>query len=153
MSADAPLRPADEERRMMNLRAIDPLDLRLDAVIGAVPEARHRLANWLSRSRVEREIRDELALVITELVTNAVEASPGPNAKIEVRAEVTDGPHVRLVVTDAGGGFDLIGSPRLPSDRAIRGRGLPIVNALMDVLDVRRVDGRTRVTTVRSVRS
>jgi anti-sigma regulatory factor (Ser/Thr protein kinase) len=137
----------------MTVRMLDPLDLRLDAVITSVPRARHQLASWLSRSRVDRETRDELALVITELVTNAIEASPGANAQVEIRAEVAAGPQVVLTVSDAGAGFQMAGSPRLPAGPVIRGRGLPIVNALMDELDVRRIGGRTRVRTSRAVRS
>ena len=152
MSAEAPNRPSSEERTM-TVRMLDPLDLRLDAVIDSVPAARHQLVSWLSRSQVDRETRDELALVITELVTNAVEASPGANAQVEVRAEVADGPQVVLTVSDAGSGFQIATSPRLPGGAAIRGRGLPIVNALMDGLEVRRIEGRTRVRTIRAVRS
>jgi anti-sigma regulatory factor (Ser/Thr protein kinase) len=149
MSTDAPHRATDERGRAA--MSLTPLDVRLDAVIDSVPKARHHLARWLNQARVDREIRDELGLVVTELVTNAVEASPGPNAVIELRAELRSGVDVMLVVTDRGPGFAIHDSPRLPGDTSIRGRGLPIVNALMDVLDVRRLPGQTEVTAVRTL--
>jgi hypothetical protein len=80
MSADAPSRPTSE-RPAMTVRELDPLELRFPAAIDAVPRARHRFSHWLTAARVDRPIRDELALVITELVTNAVEASPGPQCR------------------------------------------------------------------------
>ncbi len=148
MSAEAPHRLVDPRSgRVMS----PPLSLRLDAVVDSVPVARHRVGSWLSAVQVPTWLRDELALVVTELVTNAVEASPGPNAVIDLRAEIHDGEQVVIVVADRGEGFALTTSPELPGGTAIRGRGLPIVTTLMDDLEVRRVDGRTEVTTVRAL--
>ena len=149
MSADAPHRQSDRQRVGADVNGPIPLQLRLDAVIGSVPHARHEMAGWLRKVRVRGDLYDDLALVITELVTNAVEASPGPNAAIEVRADIRNGDQVVLVVTDRGVGFDMTQDPGLPNDTAIRGRGLPIVNTLMDDLVVRRIDGVTEVITPR----
>jgi anti-sigma regulatory factor (Ser/Thr protein kinase) len=151
MSADAPSRPTSE-RPAMTVRELDPLELRFPAAIDAVPRARHRFSHWLTAARVDRPIRDELALVITELVTNAVEASPGPNAVVEVVATLEDGPEVVLSVSDAGAGFQMVTMPNLPPHATIRGRGLPIVNALMDHIGIEREHGRTQVTASRAIR-
>jgi anti-sigma regulatory factor (Ser/Thr protein kinase) len=142
MSAHTPFRPTADHSAAV--RASSPLEVRLPARIEAVPEARHELARWLSGAPVSREIADEFALVVTELVTNAVEASPGPRAHIAVRARLD--PHeVVLLVSDEGEGFHLVSSPSLPSSASVRGRGLPIVSALMDEMTINRRDGRTEV--------
>lgn len=125
----------------------------MPAAVDAVPSARHEFSRWLSRVRVERETRDDLALVVTELVTNAVEASPGPRSQIEIRAWIESGPQVVLQVCDRGAGLQLTGSPRIPDARSVRGRGLPIVEALTDRLLVDRSDGCTVVEVSRSLSS
>lgn len=150
MSAEAPYRRS-RLRPRTDVSPTAELTLRFDAVMDSVPDARHRVGAWLAAVEVPVRLRDELALVVTELVTNAVEASPGPNAAIDVRARIDDDDLV-IVVADHGGGFSLTHAPELPGGNAIRGRGIPIVDALMDSLEVRRVEGRTEVTTVRSLR-
>lgn len=162
MSAHAPSRPfgepSDERPRSRDgpsaVKTHRRLDARFPAVIDSVPTARHNVARWLSGAKVDTEVRDELALVITELVTNAVEASPGPGAEIEVsgrfqedHAQLT----VVLVVRDYGNGFAPEGDPELPHPASVRGRGLPIVNALMDELDVIREEDCTVVKVARAL--
>lgn len=126
------------------------LDLRFRATIAAVPVARHSLGRWLAELDVDRTVRDELALVVTELVTNAVEASPGPHHEVVLRASCDDD-GIHLSIVDEGDGFDLADSPATPEPTAIRGRGLPIVKALMDHVTVERQDRRTVVNARRAI--
>ena len=126
------------------------LDLRFRASIEAVPVARHSLGRWLAELDIDRTIRDELALVVTELVTNAVEASPGPHHEVALRASCDDD-GIHMVIVDEGDGFALTGSVDTPEPTAIRGRGLPIVQALMDAVSVERRDQRTVVTARRTI--
>jgi anti-sigma regulatory factor (Ser/Thr protein kinase) len=166
MSAGAPTRPSGDtpnstrsqtspgaRASTMTLRAGLPLEVRLPASVQAVPTARHKVARWLSHARVDSEVRDELALVVTELVTNAVEASPGPSASIEIQVRFGAGPAIILQVADEGSGFDLSQQPALPTERAVRGRGLPIVHALMDELTVERRGDHTVVEVSRALRN
>ena len=90
---------------------------------------------------------DDLPLVATELVSNALNASP-EDASVIVRLERDDG-QVRLVVVDEGPGFTL-GGLQLPADSAPRGRGLPLVASHVDSLTVERIDGLTVVTATRN---
>lgn len=121
------------------------LRLRFRASVDSVPHARHRLSDWLSELDLPQSTIDDMALAITELVTNAVEASPTASAPVLVHATCSDR-DLSIEVIDEGQGFDLedTNSTR-PGPRAIRGRGLPIVRALVDLVEVDRSDGRTRV--------
>jgi anti-sigma regulatory factor (Ser/Thr protein kinase) len=158
MSIGTPTHPNERTYRPMDDRAPprarvsrgSVFDLRLEARIGAVPVARHGLNRWLRTVGVGEEQRDEFAMVVTEMVANAVEASPTPTSEIEVIAR-RDADQVVLVVSDQGWGFQLDGRPELPPAAALRGRGLPIIDALTDRIDVYRADGRTRVEVTRAV--
>lgn len=133
------------------VKAPTNLEINLQAGLDSVPEARHRVVRWLGNNRVPGEIRDEIGLVVTELVTNAIEASPGPTARIEVDVGMVDH-RIVLCVRDQGKGFPVAApnsSP--PSSSENRGRGLPIVNALMDGFDVRRTGEVTEVEVTRSL--
>ncbi|MGY6501533.1 MAG: ATP-binding protein [Acidimicrobiales bacterium] len=129
----------------MTISSGPALDLRFRATIDAVPVARHSLGRWLSEMEIDRTVRDELALVVTELVTNAVEASPGPQHEVVLRATCDDD-GIHLLIVDEGTGFEMDESPASPEPTAIRGRGIPIVRALMDVVSVERRDERTVVS-------
>lgn len=86
---------------------------------------------------------DELALVTTELLSNALAASP-PDEVVEVILDANDD-EVRISVVDAGAGLKSASfAPPPPSSR--RGRGLAIVDHLADQLTIDRVDGHTMVT-------
>jgi anti-sigma regulatory factor (Ser/Thr protein kinase) len=86
---------------------------------------------------------DDLPLVTTELVANALEASPADDPVV-VRLE-REGSRVRVVVIDDGPGFE-VGALDLPPPDAARGRGLALVAQMVDSVHVERVDGHTIVT-------
>lgn len=86
---------------------------------------------------------EDLPLIATELVSNAVNASPDDGSVI-VRLE-RDRASWSVIVVDEGPGF-VVGSLAVPPADVTRGRGLALVNALVDDLDVDRVDGHTVVT-------
>lgn len=90
----------------------------------------------------------DLPLVATELVTNAINASP-PDASVVLRLE-REPDEVRLVVMDEGPGFTLT-TVAFPSPDSVRGRGLALVAQTVDSLTVERIDGLTVVTASRSL--
>lgn len=117
---------------------------------GSVPSVRHLVGAWLHEHAIDGHLGDELLLVVTELVTNAIEASRSPGSRVDVVARLTD--HTILVdVVDDGDGFDLDESTGLPGPDSVRGRGLAIVRALTDDVRVGRVDDRTMVRVERSL--
>ncbi len=103
-----------------------------------VTSARHRFVGWLSRTSAEA-LAEDLALVLTELLTNARNASRASNGRIELWTCV-DQRSVTIEVTNTGSTIDTdrlqraTGPP--PDARALRGRGLVIVSRLTDSLRV-----------------
>jgi anti-sigma regulatory factor (Ser/Thr protein kinase) len=74
--------------------------------------------------------REELRLLVSELVTNSVKHAPaGPDASLDLRVGVSDG-GVRVEVSDEGDGFQP--SRVGPSQDLTSGWGLYLVNALAD---------------------
>lgn len=128
------------------------LQVEFSAQLESIPKARHQLARWLENRRVPSEITEEIALVVTELVTNAIEASPDSDARIEIELYVENDEQVVLKVRDEGVGFsETVTSVSLPAFTESRGRGLPIVTALMDGFIVRRRRGCTEVEVTRQL--
>ena len=109
--------------------------LRLDRVAASVAVARdaaHTFCPGLSGQRL-----DDLRLVLSELVANAV--VHGQGSTIEVRVAATDGV-IRGEVVDDGDGFTV---PARPEPDALGGRGLSIVDTLAQDWGVER--GSTHV--------
>jgi anti-sigma regulatory factor (Ser/Thr protein kinase) len=93
---------------------------------------------------------DELGLVVTELVANAIVAS-GTDSPVEVSIVERDGT-VEVIVSDCGPGLGPGSYPRpirdlpVPDVHQPRGRGLFLVSRLVDSLTADCRDGRTIMT-------
>lgn len=116
----------------------------------SLPPATAELVTLRSSLRAFLEDCDEPAddwlLIATELVTNAIAASPS-EAPIGVNVNV-EPQRVDLRVVDMGAGFDLQPTASVPISSA-RGRGLMMVDALADEFTVSIEDGRTIATASR----
>jgi serine phosphatase RsbU (regulator of sigma subunit)/anti-sigma regulatory factor (Ser/Thr protein kinase) len=121
----------------------DVLDISLPADARVLPPMRHLLRRWLKRwGAVDDEVYD-ITVAVQEACANAVEHAyaAGP-AAFEVHAEHVDGAIV-ATITDRGGWRDPRGINR--------GRGLPMMEALMDAIDVQRDEHGTAVTLRRTI--
>ncbi|TMR98512.1 ATP-binding protein [Nonomuraea basaltis] len=103
--------------------------LRLPRDAASVPMIRQMLEGTLRSLGVERQIRDDIELMLTEACANVIKhAAPGD--EYTVSAAVHD--HLCVIrVVDTGNGFD----PRKvidPEPGAEHGRGLQIMRALAD---------------------
>jgi serine/threonine-protein kinase RsbW len=111
--------------------------------LSSAPVVRHALSSHLSSSGAARTVVDDTALLVAELVGNALRhADPLPDGTISVSWDI--GPSALVVsVTDGGAST----SPGLRPMRAFEtsGRGLPIVEALALEWGVRRRGGATTV--------
>lgn len=109
--------------------------------LAEVDEAVEQIGRRLGFS--EDEVAD-LGICVTEAVGNAIVHAHGERAdlSVDVRFEpLPDG--LRIVVRDYGPGFDArdVPDPTLPENILnIRGRGLLLIRALMDELEVNRRD-------------
>jgi GAF domain-containing protein/anti-sigma regulatory factor (Ser/Thr protein kinase) len=106
--------------------------------------ARHLLRRWLAKWEADPDDVYDITVAVGEACANAIEHAyaPGP-AAFEVDAEHEDGV-VTVVVRDRGGWREPRGEHR--------GRGLPIMEALMDAVEVRHDAGGTAMVLRRALR-
>ena len=131
---------------------VDDFSLTCAPDVTAISEVRHGFTAWLRRWVADAEAIDELAVVLSELLTNAVSAAADRGGTVHVLACADDGdvvvavrnPQVRWVEVDDR--WDLADPLRAG------GRGLLIVRTLVDLLEVEH-DERAGTTTVRSRKS
>jgi serine phosphatase RsbU (regulator of sigma subunit)/anti-sigma regulatory factor (Ser/Thr protein kinase) len=116
-----------------------PLSLRLDAEPGSVTIARHRFADWLTQEtpQLPAAKRFNLELAITEAASNVVRHAYGPGAaSFEIQAS-RYGNTIELTVSDDGSWR----APRASNS----GRGLPLIEAVCDTVEIDRTDTGTVV--------
>ncbi|MEZ5410093.1 MAG: ATP-binding protein [Acidimicrobiales bacterium] len=129
----------------------DPTDFHgtYAGVDGALAEIRADVSRWFAERGFSAAAIDRAALTVSELSSNAIEAGPGH--PLDVRLTFHAGPPSRAAITVTN--VTLGGTPP-PRDRwaptdplAPRGRGLAIVDALSDEVQVdSTVPGRVTVT-------
>jgi anti-sigma regulatory factor (Ser/Thr protein kinase) len=103
------------------------LSLSLMPVPGSVRSAREAVELLLADADPSDELVFALRLVVSELMTNAVEhGSPGEDIHVELTLYRD---HAHVSIHNLGGGLDMT---RLRRGRPDRGRGLEIVAALSD---------------------
>ena len=124
-------RPSDDVA-LLALRPEPPsagsLELRLPADPGALAQLRQRIGRFLDASGANDEERFELTLAVSEAAMNAIEHAYGPSeAEFDLSASIS-GDEFRAEVRDSGRWRE-----RRSDDR---GRGLAIIEALMDDVEV-----------------
>jgi anti-sigma regulatory factor (Ser/Thr protein kinase) len=119
--------------------------LRLPPVPTSVPQSRHRVSAWLDDSGIvlDPASRDDVLVVVTELVTNGVLHDGGD--AIAVCAEA-DQRGVSLDIETADSTSGAATRYRTLSDAGEYGRGLAIVQALADDITTEIGNGRRRVS-------
>lgn len=111
----------------------------------AVSFVRNDLRRWLELDGVAPEDALEIALACSEACSNAVEHADAPRYQaFEVSARRDDG-EVVLVVRDFGNWTDSAGPG------GMRGRGLPMIRAIMDDVAVTQGDDGTELIMRRSL--
>lgn len=122
---------------------MDPLQLSIDAEHANGPTLRASARQWLRDARVGRDVLEDVLLVVSELFSNAVNASRA-DSSVEIGLAPRSGAAILVTVTNVGLAFDLERVPAPTLDRR-GGRGLAIAQAI-GALDVRHRDGRTTVS-------
>jgi anti-sigma regulatory factor (Ser/Thr protein kinase)/putative methionine-R-sulfoxide reductase with GAF domain len=120
------------------------LELTLDAHPSVLMTVRQMLARWLRTQDLDREVQAEVTIAASEASANAIEHAYGPGrGSFTVRAERIDDV-IEVTVTDHG-------SWRAPRGEQ-RGRGLKIMQAAMDAVEIGRADAGTRIVMRRELR-
>jgi anti-sigma regulatory factor (Ser/Thr protein kinase) len=145
LKAMLPEGPTRDDAAVLVARALplaDPLELRLAADVDTIPPLRRVLGRWLREADASRVEIEEISLACSEACANAIEHAyaPGP-AALEVHATIAAGNEAVISVRD-------FGSWR-PARGSHRGRGMLLMQGLMDSVDV---DAGDKGTTVRLVR-
>ena len=128
----------DDDVALLCVRRAPDADRRFRAWLAAdaseLGRLRHRLDAWLRARNVSDDDVEAAILAVNETVANAIEHGSRGRGRVEFVAELRDGELVASV-RDRGPWLDRPSSPD-------RGRGLLLVRALIDEVDVRRgVDG------------
>jgi len=126
----------------VHLAMLSPeLEVKLSGAPGGLSTLREEVRVWLGRQRVAETVAEDVTLACSEAAANAMEHAYGSvDGPVEVHGR-RDGDRLLIRVSD-------FGQWRLPRDGE-RGRGLGVIDALMDRVDiVKRSDG----TDVRMVR-
>ncbi len=109
---------------------------------------RSTLRVWLRKHGVDTESIEDLLVAVSEVATNAIEASADRVAQVEA---ATNARQVRVVVTNEGAWVPEVAPP--PTDERLvlreRGRGLDLARALVDSVSFTRIDNRTQATLVK----
>jgi GAF domain-containing protein/anti-sigma regulatory factor (Ser/Thr protein kinase) len=114
-----------------------PLHLRVPAQPGVLAPLRATLRRWLAQAGASETESYELVTACGEACTNAIRHASGPvRSDFEVEAAVVDG-DVQIRVRDRGTWREPRGG--------VGGRGLPIIEAYVDELDVVRTPSGTEV--------
>jgi anti-sigma regulatory factor (Ser/Thr protein kinase) len=120
------------------------LELEMPAYPKTLARLRQALKRWLQAQGVEREVEIEITIAVSEACANAIEHAYGPSrGTFTVRAEQRAG-CVEVNVRDQG--------RWQPPRGEQRGRGLKIIEAAMDDVDVHADNAGTTVTMRRRLR-
>lgn len=108
-----------------------PLELVFAADAGELSAVRADLRAWLDRSQVRADQGVDIVLAVSEACTNAVEhGHHGDGGVIRLRVWILDD-RLRVTVADTGSW-----QPPTASEQPYRGRGLPVMRALMDSVTI-----------------
>ena len=122
----------------------NPMELKLPADVDSIPSLRRVLARWLREAAASSREIEEITLACSEACANAIEHAyaPGP-AALEVNASVSEEREIVISVRDSG-------SWR-PARGAHRGRGMVLMQGLMESVDVDTGDAGTSVRLSRRI--
>jgi anti-sigma regulatory factor (Ser/Thr protein kinase) len=120
---------SQSEHRFVRCLDADPTELKM---------TRHSLAHWLAAGGAEPFEQHDIVLAVNEALANAVEHGRGGPASIDLELARSDD-QLMVTVRDRGHGH-----PRVP--QPTRGRGLPIMRAIADRVDIEPAQTGTRVS-------
>ncbi|SED15831.1 PAS domain S-box-containing protein [Amycolatopsis tolypomycina] len=140
------LRPADgyedDVALLLYRRSIPPLDFEFAAHPDHLASTRRWLRGWLENAALDPDLAQDVLVAAGEACANAVEHAyrDGSGATAHLAARLT-GAHLVVTVTDRGHW-----KQPPPDNHVLRGRGVPMMEALADAVDIRRDAAGTTVT-------
>jgi anti-sigma regulatory factor (Ser/Thr protein kinase) len=134
------IHPANDDIAVLALRALPtaphPLHLELPADPTQLGKMRRDLASWLRNAGADTEAVEVIQMACHEACSNAIEHGYSfKEGRVWVDAELDDG-RVRLTIRDKGHWIDRPDGPL-----RYRGNGLPLMEALMDSVELTHDNG------------
>ena len=115
--------------------------LEVTAIPAHLADIRQRVAMWLRRVDVDEQVGSDVVLTVNEACTNCIEHAYRDQAAGPIRIQALHThDHVTLWVTDSGTWKPPTAGPNT------RGRGLPMMSALSNDLQIKRSPDGTTVT-------
>jgi serine/threonine-protein kinase RsbW len=111
----------------------------------AVPSARAFVKHALRAAEAPPDVIDRLVLAVAEACNNAILHAAGSAFTVSV---IVEGDRAMVTVADAGSGFEVPAHPTMPGPLATGKRGLALMQALVEHVDVSSNDGGTTVVLV-----
>ena len=130
-----------------------PFEVLLDPSPDAVLSLRPAFEQWLRDSGVDTDTADDLSIVLSELVTNAIHASQGADREVEVAAWTEQAKVVLCVANPITPASSQITAHDLDDPLRASGRGLLIVRAFTDAVTIGVDDNCIVVRCERSTRN
>jgi len=129
-------------------------DLSFPAHARHLSEVRRTLERLARLARLSQPELNDLLTAVDEAVANAIRhGSPrGSENTVWVVCRVEENALV-VSVRDEGRGFPVPSNPEMPSPEAMRGRGLPLMCALSDRVEIARQNGGTQITLQKRARA
>ena len=104
---------------------------------------------WAERSDLTAAERVVFETVLSELVTNVIQNNP--QRPVLCRVNLRVGPEeLVLETTDTGAELEVVPDRSMPADDAEHGRGLALIELMVDRLDYTRRDGQNIWTATKS---
>ncbi|OXM59940.1 SpoIIE family protein phosphatase [Amycolatopsis vastitatis] len=132
----------DDVALLLYRRSVPPLALDFPAHPDSLASTRHWLRAWLANAAIEPDLAQDVLVAAGEACANAVEHAylGGTGAAAHLAARLT-GAHLVVTVTDHGRW-----KQPPPDNHVLRGRGVPMMEALADVVTFRHGATGTTVT-------
>jgi serine/threonine-protein kinase RsbW len=132
---------------MMTDESPEPFALRMQAIPTALADVRSALRTWLSRSAVAAAVRSDIVLVVDEAVANCVEHATTPNhVPVEFTVTASLEAHDLFVTVSDNGRWQ-----GHATRNGTRGRGIPLMAAIMSSVDIVTAPTGTTVHMVRKL--
>jgi anti-sigma regulatory factor (Ser/Thr protein kinase) len=131
-----------------------PVELEFPAKPEHLADVRKRVEQLAARTPLKRHEIDDFLTAVDEAVANAIRHGSPQGERSKVRVVCRNSPNTLAVeVQDEGNGFSAPSAPAMPSPEAMGGRGLPLMCALADSMEVASSPHGTRVTLQKSLKN
>lgn len=124
-----------------------PVELEFFARPEHLAEVRKLLGRLAGKTGLKQPEIEDFLTAVDEAAANAIRHGSPKGERSTVRVTCHSFPHALIVeVRDQGSGFTIPDSLRMPGPDAIGGRGLPLMCALADTVEIRSTPAGTSIT-------